>query len=124
MNSRSATSMRPPPTSLLLSWMAERMAEMDRSYARSRFGSTVIWYWRTNPPTLATSETPGTAVSSYLRNQSWIERSSPRSWRSDRSAYTKAQPTPVASGPSLGVIPGGSCSEREFRYSRTRLLAQ
>ena len=87
MNSFSATSIRPPPTSLLLSWIAVRIAEIGSPYARSRFGSTVIWYWRTKPPTLATSETPGIAVSSYFRNQSWIERSSPRSWRSDLSAY-------------------------------------
>ena len=79
MNSFSATSTRPPPTSLLLSRMAVRISPMDRSKARRRLGSTVTWYWRTNPPTPATSETPRTAVSSYLRNQSWIERSSPRS---------------------------------------------
>ena len=29
-------------------------------YACSRFGSTVTWYWRTKPPSGATSATPGT----------------------------------------------------------------
>ena len=50
--------------------MAVRITEIGRLYARSLFGSTVTWYCRTNPPTLATSDTPGMAVSSYFRNQS------------------------------------------------------
>ena len=32
----------------------------DPYWARSRSGSTVTWYWRWKPPTLATSATPGT----------------------------------------------------------------
>ena len=36
----------------------------------------------------------------------------------------KAQPTPVASGPSSGVTPGGIRPAIELRYSRTRLRAQ
>ena len=35
-----------------------------RLKASSRFGSTSTWYCLTKPPTLATSETPSTAVSS------------------------------------------------------------
>mgnify|MGYP000685832870 CR=1 FL=1 len=36
-------------------------------------------------PTVATSATPGTVCNSYFRNQSWIERSSARSWPPPRS---------------------------------------
>ena len=84
----------------------------------------MIWYWRTKPPTLATSATPGTALSWYLRNQSWMDRSSLRSWRSDRSAYWNAQPTPVASGPSVGVTSAGSRVDAWLSDSSTRLRAQ
>ena len=42
-------------------------------------GSTTTWYWRTMPPTDATSATFGNAFSSNFRNQSWIERSWARS---------------------------------------------
>ena len=35
-----------------------------------------------------------------------------------------AHPTPVASGPSFGVTPGGSWSATVLRYSSTRLRAQ
>ena len=108
MNSCWATSRRRAPASLLLCRTASRIRAAGIPKARSRFGSTVIWYWRTNPPTLATSAMPGTALSSYLRNQSWSDRNSLRSWRSDFSAYMKAQPTPVASGPSAGVTLSGS----------------
>jgi hypothetical protein len=38
----------------------------------------VTWYCLTKPPMLATSATPSTAVSWYLRNQSCIERNSAR----------------------------------------------
>ena len=38
--------------------------------------------------------------------------------------YMKAQPTPVASGPSVGVTPLGNCPLILLRYSSTRLRAQ
>ena len=72
--------------SLLLRRTASPMRPGGMPYARRRLGSTVIWYWRTKPPTLATSATPGTAFNWYLRNQSCTDRSSLRSWRSDRRA--------------------------------------
>ncbi|HWP99256.1 MAG TPA: hypothetical protein VNK92_02175 [Vicinamibacterales bacterium] len=40
------------------------------------------------------------------------------------SAYSKPQPTPVASGPSAGWTPAGSRPCKPLRYSRTRLRAQ
>ena len=40
------------------------------------------------------------------------------------SEYMKAQPTPVASGPSAGETPCGSCPPMPLRYSSTRLRAQ
>ena len=62
------------------------------------------------PPMLATSATPSISLSWKRRNQSWSARNWPRSCRPVRStkAYWKAQPTPVASGPRVGVTPGGS----------------
>ncbi len=84
---------------------------MEMSYARRLFGSTVIWYCFTKPPMLATSETPGTDVSSYFRYQSCSERRSARLRVFDLRAYMNAQPTPVASGPSEGVTPRGRREE-------------
>ena len=40
------------------------------------------------------------------------------------SAYSKTQPTPVASGPSVGVTPSGRRAPAVLRYSSTRLRAQ
>src|ERR1017187_7010662 len=87
-------------------------------------GSTVTWYCLTKPPTEATSATPGTAVSWYFRYQSWRERSSARSRLVELMEYMKAQPTPVASGPSDGVTPWGKRPLKPLRYSSTRLRAQ
>ncbi len=42
---------------------ASTTAETGIRKARRRLGSTSIWYCRTTPPTLATSATPGTALS-------------------------------------------------------------
>ena len=53
-----------------------------------------------------------------------MERSSARSRLVELSEYMKAQPTPVASGPSEGVTPLGSCALRLLKYSSTRLRAQ
>ena len=52
-----------PPTLRLLRMTASTTAERGILKPRSRLGSTSIWYWRTTPPTLATSATPGTAFS-------------------------------------------------------------
>ena len=94
--------------------------------AWSRLGSTWTWYWRTNPPSGATSATPGTDLSWYLRNQSCSDRSS----ASDRvpvvstSTYWKTQPTPVASGPSSVCTPAGRRGRTPERYSSVRVRAQ
>ena len=40
------------------------------------------------------------------------------------SAYSKTQPTPVASGPRIGVTPCGSLFEMVDSFSSTRLRAQ
>src|SRR5436190_1014954 len=78
------------------------------------------------PPTDATSATPGTVRSSYLRNQSCSERSWEISCLPVRSinAYSNTQPTPVASGPSAGRAPRGSRGNTCDRYSSTRERAQ
>ena len=52
-----------PPTLRLLRITASTTAEIGTRNARKRLGSTSIWYWRTTPPTLATSATPGTELS-------------------------------------------------------------
>jgi hypothetical protein len=52
-----------PPTLTLLAATAPTTALNGRLNARSRFGSTSIWYCCTAPPTDATSATPGTAFS-------------------------------------------------------------
>ena len=72
----------------------------------------------------ATSDTPSTAVRPYFRYQSWKLRSSARERSSELRAYMKAQPTPVASGPSWGETPRGSWGASPDRYSSTRERAQ
>ena len=104
--------------------MAIRTSEIGRLYARSLDGSTVTWYCFTNPPTEATSATPSTEVSWYRRYQSCIERSSAKSRCFELMEYMSAQPTPVASGPSVGVTFFGRVALSELRYSSTRLRAQ
>ncbi len=79
MYSASASSSTEPPVS--------RLASLDRrDHLRQRQvvrleprGSTTTWYWRTMPPTVATSATLGTVFSSYLRNQSCSARNCARS---------------------------------------------
>ena len=56
-------SMTLPPTFRLLRMTASTTADSGSLKARRRLGSTSIWYWRTSPPMLATSATPGTALS-------------------------------------------------------------
>ena len=126
MNSVSPISTSLPPTSLLDLWIAFLTDWIDRLYARRRLGSISTWYCFTNPPMLATSDTPGTEVSSYRRYQSWMERIC---WRScfplvSLRTYSYTQPTPVASGPRPGVTPWGSRPETTLRYSSTLDLAQ
>ena len=102
MYSASPISMTEPPVSWLpsLDRLLELRSVMPK--ARSLSGSTTTWYWRTMPPIVATSATPGTVCSSYFRNQSCRLRSCARSCCPLRStsAYWKTQPTPVASGPA------------------------
>src|SRR6185436_8443177 len=90
----------------------------------SRVGSTVTWYCLTKPPMDATSDTPATARSWYLRYQSCIERSSARLRLVELMEYMNAQPTPVASGQRLGETPLGSRPLKPLKYSSTRLRAQ
>ena len=79
MYSASASSTTEPPASRLASRIAAITLASGRLYARSRAGSTTIWYCRTMPPTVATSATFGTDFSSYLRNQSCSARNCARS---------------------------------------------
>ena len=85
MYSASPSSSTEPP----VSWFALRIASMTVSCgmlnARSRSGSSTIWYCLTMPPTDATSDTFGTDLSSYFRNQSCSARSCDRSMRAARS---------------------------------------
>ncbi len=54
-------SSRRPPASLFEARTAAVTLVSGTSSAASRTGSTVIWYWRAKPPTVATSATPSTA---------------------------------------------------------------
>jgi hypothetical protein len=63
MYSRPPSSITRAPTSALCVPIASTTRITGMPYARSRSGSTSTWYCRTNPPRLATSDTPGTAVS-------------------------------------------------------------
>ena len=63
MNSMPFSSMTLPPTFKLL-WRTVSMTICSVTFsARIRSDETSIWYCRTKPPTLATSATPGTALS-------------------------------------------------------------
>ena len=53
-------------------------------------------------------------------NQSCRVRRSRSEWRSLSTVYQKTWPTPVASGPSVGTAPSGSCVETRLSRSRTR----
>ena len=85
MYSASAISTTEAPISWLPRWIAPWTCARGISKARNLSGSTVTWYWRTMPPTVATSDTPGRLCSSYLRNQSCRLRSWLMSWRPLRS---------------------------------------
>ena len=96
-------------------------------------GSTSTWYWRTNPPTDATSATPSADSSQDRTYQSWTVRSSSRSqppagrpWGSrPSSVYQKICPSAVASGPSVGCTPAGSVpAGRLLSFSSTRVRDQ
>ena len=115
-----------PPTSWFDACTALTTRDIGMSYARSLAGSTAIWYCFSKPPNEAISATPGTAVSAGRTVQSWRLRSSARLSCPDVSArmYCMTQPTPVASGPSIGMAPSGSLSRTPFRYSSTRERAQ
>ena len=63
MYSRSDSSIVIAPTSLLALWIALITRVTGIPYASSFAGSISTWYCFSKPPTLATSETPGTAVS-------------------------------------------------------------
>ena len=79
MYSASPSSSTEPPTSWLARWMASITFACGMLSARRRSGSSTIWYWRTMPPTLATSATLGTLFSSNLRSQSCSARICARS---------------------------------------------
>ena len=63
MYSRPPISRTRAPMSMLWDPIASTTRVTGMSKARSRSGLTSTWYWRSKPPRLATSETPGTAVS-------------------------------------------------------------
>src|SRR6266478_1516382 len=117
-------SMTFPPTFRLLRKTASTTADRGSLKARRRFGSTSIWYWRTSPPMLATSATPGTALSWYRMYQSWMDRRSrsERPWPS--TVYQKTCPTPVASGPRVGTTPVGRDFDSRLSRSSTRVRAK
>ena len=58
-----AISTVPPPASSFEARTASATSVIETPYARSRSGSTWIWYYLTKPPTEATSATPGTLSS-------------------------------------------------------------
>src|SRR5207237_7183469 len=115
-----------PPTSAFDIFTASTTLESGMPRAARRSGSRSTWYSFTNPPTLATSATPGTACRAYRMFQSCSD------WSCCRvtcpvlsiSAYSKTQPTPVAYGPRMGVTPWGSLLEMVDSFSSTRLRAQ
>ena len=86
---------------------------------RSRCGSSSTWYSSGNPPTLATSATPGTAASCGRTYQSWIARSRPGSYPFPSTVYQKIWPVAAASGASRGVAPAGHRSRRTGRARRS-----
>src|SRR2546428_324420 len=84
----------------------------------------------TTPPTTSPwpsrSARPGTAWSAYRTFQSWSDCNCCNvAWPvMSTSAYSNTQPTPVASGPRIGVTPWGSLLEMLDNFSSTRLRAQ
>jgi hypothetical protein len=62
MCSRSESSTTMAPTSELAFWRAAITRVIGMPYACSRAGSRSTWYCFSNPPSEATSATPGTAV--------------------------------------------------------------
>src|SRR5450755_3381381 len=86
-------------------------------------GSTSIWYWRTQPPMLATSATPDTEFSWYWMNQSCRECNVPPSY-GPSTVYQKTWPTPVASGPRTGTTPSGRKPDARLSRSKTRVRAK
>src|SRR5579864_813155 len=72
---------------------------------------------------LATSDTPGTEFNWYFTYQSWSECSVPVSY-GPSSVYQKTWPTPVASGPSVGVTPVGRKPDARLNRSSTRVRAK
>ena len=64
MNSVSAISISRPLVSRLAPRIALWTCESVTPKARSFSGSTSTWYWRTKPPTEATSETPSRLIRS------------------------------------------------------------
>ena len=115
-----------PPTSALEARTASVTFWMDRLYACSFAGSTCTWYSFSYPPNDAISATPGTAVSAGRTVKSCRARKSDRLSAPlvSASTYCITQPTPVASGPSVGRASGGSLPVTPFRYSSTRERAQ
>ena len=126
MYSASPISITEPPASWFPDWIACWIVRSAMPKARILSGSTTTWYWRTMPPIVATSATPGTVCNSYFRNQSCRLLSCARSLLPLRStsAYSNIQPTPVASGPSAGFALSGNCPATWLRYSSTLERAQ
>jgi len=86
-NSNSESSTVRPPTSMLLPRTASRTFASGMSSDLNRFGSTMMLYCLTKPPTLATSATPSALEIPYRMVQSWIDRRSASDLSLDCSAY-------------------------------------
>src|SRR5664280_2266880 len=119
MYSRPENSMRRPPISLLLLRIASTTDSSGRPYAASVFGSSVTWYCFWKPPTLATSATPGTDCTAYLRNPvliraDFVGRVLP-AFVDERVLVDPADARRV--GPELGLHTGG-----QARLDRRELL--
>ena len=76
MNSVSASSTTRPPTSMLD--LADRIANLRQRdvVGAEPARSTTTAYWRTKPPTLATSATPSALATAKRTCQSCVARSS------------------------------------------------
>ena len=105
MYSASPISMTDPPVSWLPSCIACFRSASVTPKARSLSGSTTTWYWRTMPPIVATSATPGTVCSSYFRNQScrlrsWRDRADRcgRRARTRKPSQRPSHPVPAKTG--------------------------
>src|SRR5674476_1147472 len=77
-----------------------------------------------NPPIDATSDTPSTDASLYLTYQSCIDLKVPRSCCLLSRVYQNTCPTPVPSGPSVGVTPPGNCALTVLSLSSTLVRAK